>query len=124
MSEQKTNMYMNQRVSQDFWAFRSAVKASGTVTDVLGWYQERKLQFPMLARFSTMIFSIPPSQAEYQREFFLTGVFKGSNRARMLVDMLSKLILINRNSIGIQHNHTADVFQGPVEDLDKVTKKC
>ena len=41
----------------------------------------------------------------------------------MLVDMLSKLILINRNSIGIQHNHTADVFQGPVEDLDKVTKK-
>ena len=41
----------------------------------------------------------------------------------MLVDMLSKLILIHSNSIGIQHNWTTDVFQGPVEDLNKVTEK-
>ena len=41
----------------------------------------------------------------------------------MWVDMLSKLIFINRNSIGIQKNHTTDVFQGPVEDLNKVTEK-
>ena len=39
----------------------------------------------------------------------------------MSVYMLSKLIFINRNSIGIQHNQTTDVFQGPVEDLNKVT---
>ena len=37
--------------------------------------------------------------------------------------MLSKLIFDNRNSIVIQHNQTADVFQGTVEDLDKVTEK-
>ena len=37
--------------------------------------------------------------------------------------MLSKFILIKRNSIGIQHNHTNDVFQGPVEDINKVIEK-
>ena len=41
----------------------------------------------------------------------------------MLVDMLSKLILIKRNSFGIQHNQTNDVFWGPVDDLNKVTEK-
>ena len=41
----------------------------------------------------------------------------------MLVEILSKIIFINRNSISIQHNQTADVFQGPVEDLNKVTEK-
>ena len=35
--------------------------------------------------------------------------------------MLSKLIFVNMNSIGIHPNHTTDVFQGPVEDLNKVT---
>ena len=59
--EQQTNMYMNERVAQEFRMFWAAVKASGTVTNVLGWYQEIKLQFPMLARFATMIFAIPPS---------------------------------------------------------------
>ena len=39
----------------------------------------------------------------------------------MLVYMLSKLIFIHRDSIGIQHNHTSAYFQGPVEDLYKVT---
>ena len=41
----------------------------------------------------------------------------------MSVDMLSKLIFINRNSIGIQHNKTSDFFQVPVEDFNKVTEK-
>ena len=41
----------------------------------------------------------------------------------ILVDMLSKIILINRNSIGVQHNHNTCVFQVPVEDLNKVTEK-
>ena len=88
MSEQQTNMYMNERVAQEFRMFWAAVKASGTVTNVLGWYQEIKLQFPMLARFATMIFSIPPSWAENERDFSLAGLFTGSNCARILVDML------------------------------------
>ena len=39
----------------------------------------------------------------------------------MLVYMLSKLIFINRNSIVIHTKHTTNVFQVPVEDLNKVT---
>ena len=88
MSERQTNIYMNDRVAQEFRTFGSAVKAGRTVTDILGWYQERKLHFPMLARFATMIFAIPPSQAKNERDFSLPGVFTGSNRARISVDML------------------------------------
>ena len=97
------------------------MKAIGTVIGVLGWYQERQLQFPMLARFSTMIFAIPPSPTKNERGFYLAGVFTVSNHARISVYMLSKIIFINRNSIGIQHKQTNDVFQVPVEDLNKVT---
>ena len=81
-------MYINERVAQDFWTFRAAMKASGTVTNVLGWYQERKLQFPILARFDTIIFAILPSQAKNERDFSLAGVFTGSNRSRTAVDMI------------------------------------
>ena len=76
----------------------------------------------MLARFANMIFDIPPPQAKNERDFYLAGVFIWSNRARMYVYIPSKIIFINRNSIGIQHNQTTDVFQGPVEDLYKVTE--
>ena len=91
-------------MAQEFQNFWAAVKASGTVTNILGWYQEIKLQFSMLARFAIMIFAFPPSQAENEGGVPLTGVFTGSNHARIWVDMLSKIIFINRNSIGIQHN--------------------
>ena len=87
-------MYMSEKVAQELHNFWLAVKASGEVTNVLGWYQERQIQFPMLAWFYTMIFSIPPSQAENEREFYLTGVFTGARRERMLVDMLPKIIFI------------------------------
>ena len=75
-------------VAQQFLAFWADLKASGKVTDVLGWYQERKQQFPMLTQFAAMIFSIPTSQAKNYRRFSLSGVFTLSNRARMSVDML------------------------------------
>ena len=39
MPEQQTNMYINERVAQEFLKFWEAVKASVEVTDVLGWYQ-------------------------------------------------------------------------------------
>ena len=39
MYQKQTNMYMNERLAQEFRAFWEAMKASGTVTDVLGWYQ-------------------------------------------------------------------------------------
>ena len=37
--------------------------------------------------------------------------------------MISKLISINSNSTTIYHNHNSDVFQGPVEDLNKVKER-
>ena len=36
MSQRQTNINMNERVAQQFRTFRAAVKASGTVTNVLG----------------------------------------------------------------------------------------
>ena len=57
-------MYMNERVDQELYTFWEAVRENGTVTDVIRWYQERKIQFPMIVRFATMIFSILHSQAE------------------------------------------------------------
>ena len=88
MSEHQTNMYMNERVAQDFRTLRAVVKESGTVTNVLGWYQEIKLHFFMLAWFFMTSFAILPSQAKNERDFSLTGVFTVSKCARMSVDML------------------------------------
>ena len=78
MLERQTNMYMNEMKYQDFRNFISATKASVKVTNVIGWYQERKLQFSILARFATMIFDILPSQAKNERDFYLSGVFTRS----------------------------------------------
>ena len=77
----------------------------------------------MLACFATIIFAIPHSQAKNERDFSLSGVFTVSKSERMSVDMLSKIIFVNRNSIGLQHNQTTDIFQGSVEDLNKVIEK-
>ena len=66
-------------------------------------------------------FFILPSQAENERDFSLSGVFTGERHARMLVEMLSKIIFMNRNSIGIHPNQTTDLFRGTVDDLNKVT---
>ena len=111
MSEQQTNMCMNDRVGQEFRTFRTSVNSIGKVTNILGWYQERQLQFTILAWFSTLIFDIPPSQAENEIGFSIVRVFTGARRVRMLVDMLSKLIFNNMNSIGIQPNQTTDIFR-------------
>ena len=67
-----------------------------------------------------MVFAIPPSQAKNERYLFLAGMFKGARSERMSIDMLSKLIFINRNSIGIQTNQTTDVLHLPVDGLYKV----
>ena len=39
ISEQQNNMYINERVAQGFRKLWAAVKVSGTLNDVLGWYQ-------------------------------------------------------------------------------------
>ena len=68
-------MYMNEMVAQEFRTFWEAVKATGTVTHVLGWYQERKIHLPMITRFATTIFAITPSQNKNDRDFYHAGVF-------------------------------------------------
>ena len=69
MLERQTDMYMNERLAQEFLTFQASVKSSGTATNVLWWYQEIQLQFHMLALLSTMIFDILHSQAENERGF-------------------------------------------------------
>ena len=113
-------MYMNDREAWEFHNSWESVKASGTVTGVLGWYQERQLQFLMLARFADIIFSILTSQTENMRYLYLSGVFTGARRASISVDMLSKVIFIHVNSIDIHINHNTDIFQGPVQYLNIV----
>ena len=78
MLDQQTNMYTNESVAQEFRTFWESVKAIGTVNKVLGWYQKTKLQSTMLALFTTMVFDIPPSQGENERDFSLADVFTGS----------------------------------------------
>ena len=57
-----------------------------------------------------MVFAILPSHTKNEREFYIDGDFIGSKCARMSVYMLSELIFINRNTIGIQPNQTIDIF--------------
>ena len=39
ISEQQTNIYMNERVAREFRTFWADLKSIGALTDVLEWYQ-------------------------------------------------------------------------------------
>ena len=119
--ERKTSMYINDRVAKEFRTLQADVKSSGTVNNVLGWYQERKAQFPILVQFSNIIFVIMPSQDKNEREFYLASVFTGVRHASMFIGMLSKLIFINNHSIGIHTNQNISVSQETIEYINKVT---
>ena len=79
--------------------------------------------YPVLHAYMFLHFNflILPPQEKNKRDFSLAGVLTVSKRASISVDILSKIIFINRNSIVIQSNQTTDVFQGQVEDLNIVT---
>ena len=71
MLERQTNVYTNERVAQEFRTFREAVKESGTVKNVLGGYQKRKLQFTILGRFATIIFLFYLHRPKMRANFLL-----------------------------------------------------
>ena len=69
----------------------------------------------MLTRFAQIIHSITPLQTENERYFSLAGIYTVSRRANISVEILSDLILINRNSSVLGHNTTIDVFGGSLD---------
>ena len=83
--------------------------------DVLNWFQIQKMQFPMLTRFVYIIHSINPSQTENERDLSLAGIYNVSRCDNISVDMLSDLLLINRNSAALVRNTTIDVFEGSLD---------
>ena len=62
-----------------------------------------------------MIHSITPSQTENERDFSLVGIYTASHRANLSVEMLSDLLLINRNSAALGRNTTIDIFGGSLD---------
>lgn len=51
----------------------------------------------MIYQFAQIIFSIPPSQIENERNFSLAGVITRARRASFTVENLSMLVFINKN---------------------------
>ena len=74
----------------------------------------------MLARFARFAFSIRLSQAENERDLFLSGVFSAYRCVKMLVDIMSKLLFMNRRSDYEETACTKDIFEGPVENLKNI----
>ena len=89
-----------QRVESEFKVFCNAEAAHTAINneDVLTWYKENQNQFPMLSCLATIFFSIPPPQAENERNFSLAEIYSSTIHTRMSVDMILSLLFINRHS--------------------------
>jgi hAT family C-terminal dimerisation region len=85
------------QIQMEFKMLRDLSKRKVCNTDVLSWYETVKVQIPRLYRFAQIIFSIPPTQIQNERDFSLAGVFTRARRASMTNVMLSNLLFINQN---------------------------
>ena len=52
----------------------------------------------MTTRLATIIFDIPLSQVENERDFYLYGNLTSSRRAKLSIEILGNLLFININS--------------------------
>ena len=52
----------------------------------------------MLKSLATIIFYIPPSQVENERDLFLDGIFTSYSHANLSIDIPGNLLFININS--------------------------
>ena len=73
-------------------------------TDVLRWYNLNQPTIPMIYRFALLLFSIPPSQIENERDFSLAGIIGRSRRSSLTVKNLSTLVFINKNRDVLQQS--------------------
>ena len=69
----------------------------------------------MFTHFAYIIHSINPSQTENEIHFSLAGIYTASRRDNLSVEMLSDLLLINRNSSALGRNTNIDVFGGSLD---------
>ena len=73
------------------------------------------MKLPTLNHFTYIIHSITPSKTENERDFSLAGIYTASRHTNLSVEMLSDIILINRNSTALGCNTPIDVFGGSLD---------
>ena len=55
-----------------------------------------------------------------QRDLSLEGIYTASRRANLSVEIISDLILINRNSTPLGYNAPIDVFEVSLDDVENI----
>ena len=105
------------RIGAEFFIYQNTVSGKEIADDfdVLNWFQIQQMKFPMLTRFACIIYFITPSQTENEIYLSLAGIYTGSRRANISVEMLSNLLFINRNSAALGRNTTIDIFGGSLD---------
>ena len=119
------------RATQEFGTYKQLVtnhflsgKPLETASEVLEWFDQNSSKIPMISHFASIIYSIPPSQIENERDFSLAGVTARAKRASFPVKNLSMLVLINKNKDFVQSFTAMNIFEDNFEairdELDEV----
>jgi hAT family C-terminal dimerisation region len=97
------------RAETEFKMLRELSKSRKEDIDVLTWYESIKHQVPQMYRLAKIVFAIPPTQIQNERDFSLAGVFTRARRASMTNAMLADLMFINQNrSVPMEFNAYGD----------------
>jgi hAT family C-terminal dimerisation region len=120
LGNSEANDLVLQQVKVEFATLRTEARQSSTAEkgDVLLWYKRREAILPKLSRFARIIFSIPPSQIDNERDFSIAGVFARARRASLSVSTLSNLLFINKNTDVASELQNIDLFTGSLESVD------
>ncbi len=110
------------RVRAEFKVYRTEAKRYNPNTDsVLDWYKDRQTLLPMMSSFAAILYSIPPSQIENERDFSLAGVYGCARRSSMSIQMLSSLLFLNKNTSLFSTNpfeESTEVLEEYMEDVE------
>ena len=66
--------------------------------EVIDWFNINKFKIPKISYFASIIYSIPPSQIENARDFWLARVIARAKRATLTAENLAILVFINKNN--------------------------
>ena len=92
------------------------------IKNFLQWYREKQRQFLILTRLANIIFSIPPSQVENERDFSFSVIFTGYCRANLSIYVLGQLFFIQINSDlrKLTPKTPPDIFYAHIEPLQYI----
>ena len=85
--------------------------------DVWKWYETYKMQIPMVYQLAEIVFCIPPSQIENERDFSLAGVIRRSRRASFTAKNLGMLVYINKNKDVVEKLEKTNIFEVNIDDI-------